>query len=1156
MASRKEYEMLFALNARMNGGFSGTFSKAQAEFSRLGKEIQELQKIQGNISSYQKQQGAIEATRSKLENLQKQHDLLQKEISETTGSTAALEREKVKLEQRIKDTAEALDRQAQKLQSTEAKLKEAGVDTANLAQKDAELTAKIKKLQSEQDKAADSAANFGARATQAFDAIAQSAITSQIVDVLGEIKDAFMDCVEGAGSFEEAMSTVEALSQANALEMAALSAEAKELGATTKFTAKESADAMGYMAMAGWDATDMLQGMDGVLQLAAASGEDLAMVSDIVTDSLSAFGLTAKDTAHFSDVLAAAATNSNTNVAIMGETFKMSASVAGALGYSIEDVAVAMGLMANSGVKGSIAGTALRNTFNGLLEGVTLTGAAFGEYEYCAVRADGTMKDFGSTIDELRGYFDQMTEAERVNNAQAIAGQRGYNGLLAILNATDEDYTSLTNSINNCTGAAQRMSNVKLDNMNGQLTLMKSAWDALKTTIGKQFIPEMRTLYEVGTDVFAGVDKFVQDNPGVIKGIAAASVVIGTVTLALTGYSVAAKVAAAASALLSASIPGVNIIMGVTAAVAGVVGVVTALATAADDSVPSVKELTEAARDMQEAMDEAGATYEETAHQTLATAEVASIYIGKLEEIEAATNGATEGNQEYHNILALLTRTVPELADDIDLTTDTIKGGTEALRQHTEAWKKDAEAQAYQDYINSLYDQYGEVMAESAENSIKLTEAQIKLQNAEKNWDAALVRMNELSNEACENGTALTGEYYQLESAINGYRDEMYEAERTIENLNKAIEADAEAVAAAEAEIESAQAAVEQLTGVTEEQAAAEAEATRQTQELQGIIEDVTGQMSALTEAYNEAYGAALDSISGQYALWDEAAKVVETSAGSINNALESQITYWQDYNANLQSLTERSADIEGLGAVIASFADGSENSVNAIAGLANASDEDLRAMVTNWQELQKEQEAAAGSVADLKTDFSATMDELQQELAADIEAMDLGDEAAASGRATIQGYIDAANDMLPEVQAAYKALAQAASNAMGTPSYINSAWYVSGNRGYATGTESAEPGWAMVGENGPELMFFNGGEKVLNAAQTSALQAKSEPAVSAKLAPTNGSKPPVAVTFEIQGNATQETVQDLRQFADEIVARVMDTMEDAEADEARGAFR
>ena len=569
-----------------------------------------------------------------------------------------------------------------------------------------------------------------------------------------------------------------------------------------------------------------------------------------------------------------------------------------------------------------------------------------------------------------------------------------------------------------------------------------------------------------------------------------------------------------------------------------------------------MKELTEAARDMQEAMDEAGASYEETANQTLATAEVASIYIGKLEEIEAATNGNVEGNQEYHNILALLTRTVPELADDIDLTTDTINGGTEALRQHTEAWKKDAEAQAYQDYINSLYDQYGEVMAESAENSIKLTQAQIRLETAEKNRDAALERMNELSTAAYENGEMLSQEYYQLENSLYGYNDEIYTAQREIDNLNKALDADAEAVAAAEAEIESAQGTVEQLTGATEEQAAAEAEAARQSQELQGAIEDVMGQVTALTEAYNEAYTAALDSISGQYALWDEAAAVVETSAGSINSALESQITYWQDYNSNLQSLTERSADIEGLSAVIASFADGSEDSVNAIAGLANASDEDLRAMVTNWQELQKEQEAAAGSVADLKTDFSSTMDELQQELAADIEAMDLGDEAAASGRATIQGYIDAANDMLPEVQAAYKALARAASNSLGTPSYVNSAWYASGNRGYATGTESAQPGWAMVGENGPELMFFNGGEKVLNAAQTSALQTKSEPAVSAKLATVGGSMPPVQVTFQIDGNATQETVQDLRAFADEIVGRVMDTLEDAQADAARGAFK
>ena len=602
MAGKKGFEMDFILNAQMNGGFSGTVSKAQQEFARLGKEVQGLHRVQGDINSYQKQQSALENTRAKLENLQKQHDLLQKEISETTGSTAGLEREKAKLEQRIHDTQSALERQGQKLETTGARLREAGVDTANLSQKDQELAARIKELEAEQEKAAEGARSFGEKSAQAFGAVQQAIAAAGVAVALREITEAYVECVDVAADFEETMSTVEALSQANAQEMAALTAEAKELGAITKFTAQEAGDAMGYMAMAGWGATDMLQGMDGVLQLAAASGEDLAMVSDIVTDSLSAFGLTAKDTAHFSDVLAAAATNSNTNVAIMGETFKMSASVAGALGYSIEDVAVAMGLMANSGVKGSIAGTALRNTFNGLLEGVTLTGAAFGEYEYSAIKADGTMKSFGSTIDELRGYFERMTEAERVANAQAIAGQRGYNGLLAILNATDADYTSLTGSINNCTGAAQRMANVKLDNMNGQLTLMKSAWDALETTIGEQFIPEMRGLYEIGTDVFSVVNEFIKANPGLVKGIAAGALVIGGVTAALIAYSAGAKIAAAASALLSASILGVNIIMGVTAAVAGITAAVVALANSADDGVPSVKELTTAAREMGEAM--------------------------------------------------------------------------------------------------------------------------------------------------------------------------------------------------------------------------------------------------------------------------------------------------------------------------------------------------------------------------------------------------------------------------------------------------------------------------------------------------------------------------------------------------------------------------
>lgn len=573
-----------------------------------------------------------------------------------------------------------------------------------------------------------------------------------------------------------------------------------------------------------------------------------------------------------------------------------------------------------------------------------------------------------------------------------------------------------------------------------------------------------------------------------------------------------------------------------------------------------MKELTEAARDMKDAMEEAGVSYKETATQTLATAEVASIYIDKLEELREGTEAADDHSQTYLNTLALLSNAIPELSDRIDLETGAIEGGTAALREQTEAWKKNAEAQAYQEYMNTLMGQYNDVMTESAANSIKLTQAQIKLETAEKNRDAALERMSKLSVEACENGTYLTQEYYDLKNALYGYNDEIYTAEREIRNLNKAIDADAEAVAAAEAEINSAREAIEQLTGATEEITEAEAETARQTAELNGVIGGTMEQVQSLVAAYEDAYNAAYESISGQYAIWDEAAKVVEVSAGTINNALESQIAYWQDYNANLQSLTERSADIEGLSDVIASFADGSQDSVNAIAGMAKASDDDLRAMVQNWQDLQQAQAEASEAIAGVAVDLAGQMDEFQQTLAEDIKAMDLGNEAAEAGRATLQGYIDGANSMLPQVQAAYKELARAASSALGTPSYSNSAYYANNNRGYASGTKSADPGWAMVGENGPELMFFNGGEQVLNAAETSAMQSRVSSDIqmmtmapqlmamlnaysghgvgtlSAELgsrgAPTNIS---VSVPIQVTGNAGPDTLEALRDLGNKL---------------------
>ena len=595
--AQKQHEMKYVISAQASG-FTSAFKEAQATLSSTQQKLMEVTKVQADISAYQKQQQAIDKTKQQLELLEKQYDNYQREMDETGQFSAKLANQQDKAAQKARTTEQTLKQQEQALQQLGQALNEAGVDTENLASESERLKAEEAQLVQEGKDAAQSmgqmeqeakeaadglddmaesaedagetSQGFGDKASAAIGAVGAMLASAQIYTKLKEISEAFLECASASGDFQEAMSNVEALSGASESEMTQLTATAKELGATTKFTAEESATAMGYMAMAGWDANQMLSGIDATMALAAASGEDLASVSDIVTDSLTAFGLTASDTAHFADVLAATATSSNTSVGIMGETFKYAAPVAGALGYSIEDVSVAIGLMANAGIKGSNAGTALRNVFNGLLSGVELTGQAFGEVTVSAVQADGTMMDFSTTINTLRGYFDQMTEAERVNNAMAIAGQRGYAGLLSILNATDSDFAKLTNSINDCTGSAQKMADIKLDNLNGQLTLMKSAWDGVKIAIGDSLSPVLENAYEKLSSMMGVVTEFVNEHPALVTGIAAAT---GAFTL-LAGAIAAVGAASLVLAPLGLSLGTVALALGGIAAAAGGIGVV------------------------------------------------------------------------------------------------------------------------------------------------------------------------------------------------------------------------------------------------------------------------------------------------------------------------------------------------------------------------------------------------------------------------------------------------------------------------------------------------------------------------------------------------------------------------------------------------------
>lgn len=333
------------------------------------------------------------------------------------------------------------------------------------------------------------------------------------------LKNFTQDVVTTGMEYESAISNVTAISGAMSEEVELLQSKAEEMGATTKFTATESAEAMGYMAMAGWKVNDMVSGLDGIMDLSAASGESLASVSDIVTDALTAFGLTAGDSAHFADVLAAASSNANTNVAMMGETFKYAAPVAGALGFSIEDTAEAIGLMANSGIKASQAGTSLRTIMTNLSHDMTIYGEAFrsatnaeGAYTVATTNADGTMRNFGDILADLRTGWEQLTEAEQASNAsmETVAGKHAMSGFLALMNATPADVDKLSTAIENADGSAKDMASTMLDNLQGDKTLLDSAVDGMKIAISKELNPALRDVTKYITSQMPKIQKSIE----------------------------------------------------------------------------------------------------------------------------------------------------------------------------------------------------------------------------------------------------------------------------------------------------------------------------------------------------------------------------------------------------------------------------------------------------------------------------------------------------------------------------------------------------------------------------------------------------------------------------------------------------------------------
>lgn len=334
--------------------------------------------------------------------------------------------------------------------------------------------------------------------------------------------------VKAGANFEAEMAKVSAISGATGDNLNQLTEKAKEMGKKTKFSASESAEAMEYMAMAGWKTGDMLSGIEGIMNLAAASGEDLATTSDIVTDALTAFGKSADYSSEFVDILAAASSNSNTNVSMMGDTFKYVAPVAGALEYSVQDTAIAIGLMANAGIKGSQAGTSLRATLSRLAKPTDDVQGAMDELGISLTDSKGKMKSFREVMGDLRTGFAGLTTDQQAAYAATIGGQEAMSGLLAIVNASDEDFDKLAKSIDNSAGTCQNMADTMNNTLSGQFTILKSQIEGINIQIFEQMEPVFSDIVgkaqEAARAVSGMISAFVaaKDAGGTMNGIQAA----------------------------------------------------------------------------------------------------------------------------------------------------------------------------------------------------------------------------------------------------------------------------------------------------------------------------------------------------------------------------------------------------------------------------------------------------------------------------------------------------------------------------------------------------------------------------------------------------------------------------------------------------------
>ena len=893
-------------------------------------EIGPVIKVEGEAQYRQQIQNLIATTKAydaEMKKLESSFDSQTSEMEKSTQKQRLLTQQIEKQEQKVKQLEEMTKR------SAEAKGEDA-TETMKwrqaLANAEAELNrlnGELKNLPNQMQIAGKAMQETGEKikaAGEKISSVGQAMTKAITVPIIGLGTAA----VKTAADFDTSMSKVAAVSGASGSDFDALRNKAREMGAQTKFSASEAADAMNYMAMAGWKTEDMLNGVEGIMNLAAASGADLATTSDIVTDALTAFGRSAEDSGRLADIMAAASSNANTNVEMMGETFKYAAPVAGALGFTMEDTAIAIGLMANAGIKASSAGTALRTGMTNLVKPTKQMQDAMDKYGIEVTNADGSMKSMREITDMLRKKLGKLDEAEQAAAAGAIFGKNAMAGWLAIINGADKDVEKLTKAVDESAGTAEEMAEVMQDNLSGQLTILKSQVQELGISFGDLLVPYVRkgvTAIQGAVDKLNAMDD--SQREAIIRmGLFAAAAGPVTTAVGKVTEAVGGAVTGIGKFVELAGTSGTfaNTLVTNFGSIATGVGLIT---TAVTVGIGLYKAYQDSA---QGAAAEAEKSWKALDQQHTANATAiadAETLAARVQELAAKESLSAAEKEELRDAVIKLNGVMPDLNLQIDKNTGNLDDNSKAILNNIDASLRQYKIEKNKEELIEITEAY----AEAEEKLAKAKEERVRAE----------------SRTAADYG----GDLQARTDDINRLKGAEESLSKTMTDLgNRYTELTSVNQELTLAQQEEA-AASEQVT-VTSEEAAAALDVLG-TEATETGTEESTAAAEA-AEAWAQAKEAMYNSISAQVGLFDELKISSDLTAQQMAANLASQTEAYTNYSANLSTAMQLAEqDTTGsMSAILASIAsmgmDGA-GYLQTLVDAAAANDGSLTAILENF---------------------------------------------------------------------------------------------------------------------------------------------------------------------------------------------------------------